>query len=393
MECEGQTARSLEPGEAGETVVMASYPRSGNTMLRKLIESATGVLTGSDSRPDRTMARDLKLYGLEGEGDVGDHRDGGRVWVVKSHFPEKYGWKELGAQRAILLVRNPFNAIRSYFNMLLTGTHTHSIIPSEYTRFADVWDSHVREEIGWWCEYHLWWLRQPIPVLVVRYEELVAARPQARERELRRIVDFLYGPTHTRRRMEAAGIGGDTDGLAAGVPRIEDTPREEVEARLRTTLEKAAQGSRSVDTAYKPRSAAVSTDVSHFTEEQQTYVVETAASVLSELGYADLLHADGLPLATPAEPTAPALSSQGGLPECPLVWCNRGPPMRPQTKEDPGARGFMWKWKLRKIVQVAAKPGSTEHQMAAAEAEVAAVSQEQVRLFEDDVVSKISAQS
>ena len=63
--------------------------------------------------------------------------------------------------------------------------------------------------------------------------------------------------------------------------------------------------------------------------------------------------------------------------------------MRPQTKEDPGARGFMWKWELRKIVQVAAKPGAAEHE--AADAAVA-VSQEQVRLFEDDAVLKFSAE-
>ena len=97
--------RQLQPGEAGETVLMTSYPRSGNTMLRKLIESITGTLTGSDSHPGRAMARDLKLYGLAGEGDVGKHRGGGNVWVVKTHFPEKYGWKECPAQRAILLVR------------------------------------------------------------------------------------------------------------------------------------------------------------------------------------------------------------------------------------------------------------------------------------------------
>jgi hypothetical protein len=155
--------RFLQAGEAGETVVLASYPRSGNTMLRKLIEAATGVLTGSDSRQDRAMVRDLKMYGLAGEGEVSQ-----RVWVVKSHYPEKYGWRELRAQRAILLVRNPFNTIRSYFNMLLTGTHTQSILPSEFDRFADVWDRHVREEIGWWVEYQRWWLRQPIPVLVRR---------------------------------------------------------------------------------------------------------------------------------------------------------------------------------------------------------------------------------
>lgn len=284
-EAGGGGPRLLQPGEAGETVVMASYPRSGNTMLRKLIEASTGVLTGSDSRADIAMNRDLKLYGLAGEGDTGDHNGGGRVWVVKSHFPVSRGRKELGAQRAILLVRNPFNAIRSYFNMLLTGTHTHSIMPSEYARFATAWDQHVRGEVRLWCEYHRWWLRQPIPVLVVRYEELVATRPAARERELCRVTDFLYGPTHTRRRERA---GGGAGGATAG-PRVEDTPRDEIVARLRATLDQAAKGDTAVDTAYKPRSACVATDVSHYTEEHQAFVASTTAPLLDQLGYSDLL--------------------------------------------------------------------------------------------------------
>ena len=58
----------LPPGTCGECVAMASYPRSGNSMLRALLEGCTGVVTGSDSRPDRNMARDLALYGLIGEG-------------------------------------------------------------------------------------------------------------------------------------------------------------------------------------------------------------------------------------------------------------------------------------------------------------------------------------
>lgn len=97
----------LSPGQAGECVSMASYPRSGNSMLRALLEGATGVVTGSDSRPDRNMARDLALYGLVGEGDTGEHGGGGRVWIVKTHFPERYGWREFGSQRTLLLVRNP----------------------------------------------------------------------------------------------------------------------------------------------------------------------------------------------------------------------------------------------------------------------------------------------
>jgi hypothetical protein len=105
----------------------------------------------------------------------------------------------------------------------------------------------------------------------------VASRPQERARELRRVCEFLYGPSHTRRRVatavgaagDAAAVeaaaaavaaddgggsdGGGDDGGEQVAPRVENTPAAEVEARLRGVLELAAAGDRAVDTAYKPR--------------------------------------------------------------------------------------------------------------------------------------------
>jgi hypothetical protein len=405
--------RFLQPGQAGETVAMVSYPRSGNSMLRDLLERLTGTVTGSDSRPDRAMALDLKLYGLVGEGNVGAHNGGGNVWVVKTHFPEKYGWKPFASQRAILLVRNPFNAMRSYFNMLLTGTHTHSIADSEFTRFADVWDRHVREEIGWWCEFHRYWLRQPIPLLVVRYEDLVESRPAAREASLRRIAEFLYGPMHTRKR----GYGRDAAGRIEGA--VEHENVEAIEARIQAVLADSSAGR-----VYKPRAAAVSTDLAHYTTAQQEFIVATATPMLLELGYSDLLKEIGADISTETDGTAtpvltPAAVSGdtgaaadtvdgddgggtrrklGTAEDAPLVWCNKGKPMRPITKEDPAARGFQWKWALRKIVKVVqrgsdkAVVGATTGGGEDAEGEdYRVVSQNEIRQYEDTVVGVAKA--
>ena len=75
-----QPARFLAPSEAlGETVVLASYPRSGNSLLRSLLEQVTGITTGSDTRPDRKLSAALAECGARGEGVVD-----GRAWVVKS---------------------------------------------------------------------------------------------------------------------------------------------------------------------------------------------------------------------------------------------------------------------------------------------------------------------
>ncbi len=101
---------------------LVSYPRSGNSMLRGLLERVTGVVTGSDTRPDRVLSRSLLRKGLRGEGVVDD-----RAWVVKTHWPERCGYRRFPAHRVILLVRNPFDAVSSYFNMGLTNTHEQTL--------------------------------------------------------------------------------------------------------------------------------------------------------------------------------------------------------------------------------------------------------------------------
>lgn len=45
--------------------ILVSYPRSGNSLLRKLLERVTGVVTGSDTRPDRVLSRALLRNGLK----------------------------------------------------------------------------------------------------------------------------------------------------------------------------------------------------------------------------------------------------------------------------------------------------------------------------------------
>ena len=61
-----------------------------------------------------------------GEGVV----DPSLVHIVKTHWPERPGFSSYHAHRAVLLVRNPFDAIDSYFNMCLTNTHHLSLAES-----------------------------------------------------------------------------------------------------------------------------------------------------------------------------------------------------------------------------------------------------------------------
>lgn len=149
-------SRFLCSGLNHEKVLLVSYPRSGNSFLRRLLEASLGVVTGSDSRPNRTLSESLLKCGFKGienihlystwyklnvcensdmalptafafvasfllftgEGVVDDS-----VWMVKTHYPERMGYLKFKVKRVVLLIRNPFDAMESYFHMGMTNTH------------------------------------------------------------------------------------------------------------------------------------------------------------------------------------------------------------------------------------------------------------------------------
>jgi hypothetical protein len=201
--------------------VLVSYPRSGNSLLRTLLERTTGVVTGSDTRPDRALSKELaEIHNLVGEGVTGLQN----VAFVKSHWPERTGnTVQLSARRTILLVRNPFDAIDSYWNMNATKTHTHTVTDAVYERFHDKFQALVKNEINIWLRFHEYWLHecQQIPVLVVRFEDLI----QDANKELVRIFKFAFGqeseselPDFWRQRIEHV-TGNPIDKLGSYRPR------------------------------------------------------------------------------------------------------------------------------------------------------------------------------
>jgi len=150
-----------------DTVIMASYPRSGNTNLRAYMEKVMGLTTGSDCDITKKLNRDLMTMGLAGEGLCDK-----RTWVVKVHFPERWGKVKFWGERAILLVRNPLDCITSLFNMVCTGTHNLSISEDDYVKYVEHWDQFVRQEIGVWKEFHEFWLQGQTTCHIIRYEDV-----------------------------------------------------------------------------------------------------------------------------------------------------------------------------------------------------------------------------
>lgn len=165
-----------------DTVVMSSYPRSGNTLLRAYLEKVMGLVTGSDCDITKKLNLELMNMGLAGEGLVDK-----RVWVVKTHYPERYGKTKFGAERCILLVRSPLDCVTSLFNMVCSGSHDRSITDDDFVKFSTHWAQFIEQEITVWKDFHDFWLKAKIPVHIIRYEDIVL-RPEPTLNDLMKFI-------------------------------------------------------------------------------------------------------------------------------------------------------------------------------------------------------------
>mmetsp|Transcript_3125 Transcript_3125/g.5272 ORF Transcript_3125/g.5272 Transcript_3125/m.5272 type:complete len:613 (-) Transcript_3125:1225-3063(-) len=156
---------------------LASYPRSGNSLMRTMYEHTSLRVTGSD------MQGGLAKHDLVGEMSVGCDK----VQFVKTHFPERRGSPQFRCCRAVLLVRNPFDAIESHYNLMMTGTHTQNISPEIREKATKYWEEFAVKEIRVWKNFHKYWLQQQIPILLVRYEDLIREPAKV----MSRVVQFV----------------------------------------------------------------------------------------------------------------------------------------------------------------------------------------------------------
>jgi len=197
---------------------LASYPRSGNTLLRSLLETTTGFCTSSDTRPDRNLSVALaeKPPFFCGEGLAPNTIDYMSPFlppqthghqnllapppICKTHWPERIGCHTYDCQRVVLLVRNPFDATDSYWHMSLTNTHTEKVDPSVTEEHLEFYRALVRHEIlqVWMGFLDYYWKEcshRKIPLLLVRYEDLVLS-PKC---ELQRILEFCCNRNENNR--------------------------------------------------------------------------------------------------------------------------------------------------------------------------------------------------
>ena len=97
---------------SGPSVALASYPGSGNSWVRQLLESATGIYTGAIYCDSAYLKA----------GMIGESVATSNVLAVKTHVPLFTGKNVLGKlhhDKAIYIVRNPFDAFLADHNRAL----------------------------------------------------------------------------------------------------------------------------------------------------------------------------------------------------------------------------------------------------------------------------------
>ena len=90
---------------------MTSFPRSGNSQIRKYIESITGIFTGSASPLETLLCSILQLHGFLGESIRDD-----RIIFEKTHYPGRCNNVVIETNRVLVIVRNPIDVLVSHYN-------------------------------------------------------------------------------------------------------------------------------------------------------------------------------------------------------------------------------------------------------------------------------------
>jgi hypothetical protein len=224
--------------------VLASYPRSGNSLLRNLYERTTLRVTGSDMRGGLTK------HDLVGEAATQTNC----VQFVKTHFPERRGTPPFRVSRAVLLVRNPYDAMESYFNLMMTNTHDTSISDEQRKKHEKVFSDMALKEIQVWRDFHEYWLSQKIPLLVIRYEDLI----RHTDKVIAKVIRFVL----------------EINDMRFFEKRIDRCIREEQIERL---------GS------YRPRSGGIGKSLSKYSPELLQQINTGILSTMEKFGYGEML--------------------------------------------------------------------------------------------------------
>ena len=111
-----QKCKSMSFQKTGKTVALLSFPGSGNSWVRQLLETTTGIYTGTYKDCDDFYISN----GMIGEGVYTDN-----VIAVKIHHTNANDLKWLYGHSIIYVVRNPFDTILAEWNRWQSALKNH----------------------------------------------------------------------------------------------------------------------------------------------------------------------------------------------------------------------------------------------------------------------------
>ncbi|XP_071528311.1 uncharacterized protein [Panulirus ornatus] len=201
---------TFQPPGSLPTRALASFPSSGNTWIRYLIEAATGIFTGS-LYDDTSLTR----KGMYGEGIT---YDSGMTILQKSHGYTTGNAMKLSHQerltknhmdelshQGVLVIRNPFKALISHRH-LDVGGHTGYAPKAHF--LGEGWAEFVTLKTRLWRDFYIDWLMlsEPRNIHITYYEDMKTDPVD----EMKKILHYLHLPVDDNR-LHCVGL--NTDGL------------------------------------------------------------------------------------------------------------------------------------------------------------------------------------
>lgn len=168
-----------------------------------------------------------------------------RVNCVKTHWPERTGWGSCVGSKVVLVVRNFWDAIDSYFNMCLSNTHDESLREEVRVEFWGKWERMVRWECVVWQRFNDFWVelceKNNVPLMIVRFEDLVSER---REATMGAVLSFIGDGDNTGSDASSGATTGGYKPRSGGVGssfkkgRFSAELIAEIEATIKPSLER-----------------------------------------------------------------------------------------------------------------------------------------------------------
>ena len=191
-------------------IAFNTFPRSGNSFLRRLLEQVTGISTGATVQLHTSTS--LQCMGLKGEQIVDD-----RTWIIKAHHPSLLPMAtKFASDKVICCVRNPLDVILSFAS--LSNTMSHSANPEfDYaTDYPEWWAWWVKTQAITHAKYFEILLRHCTkegknPIYICRYEDLVSDSKKELDGIMKFLldVDDLSGTNCERRIDQLSKLGGE----------------------------------------------------------------------------------------------------------------------------------------------------------------------------------------